>query len=513
MNNGKICISVCASTVEELLKKMALANETADIIEVRFDCLSPAEFDPQGQLPPEVLEKILAATRKPILTTFRTKDQGGRRDLSDEERKNFWSKGYETDLCDLEEDIVEDSWYWLWGNRICSYHDFSGTPNNIESIFDRLAKTDAEIIKIAVQTNDITETISVWKLIGHARQYRQISRPKVIPIAMGEPGKWTRILGLAHGAYLTYASLETGSETAPGQVTADDLINVYKAKEIDESTEIFGVIAGNTSYSMSPYIHNAAFGAANMNRVFVPMQVGNIDEFMRRMVKPETREIELNFRGFAVTNPHKQTVIKYLDEIDATAAAIGAVNTIKIADGKLYGYNTDAVGFIEPLKARFPDLKGVTVAMFGAGGAARACVYALKQNGADVTLFVRDTAKAAALADEFGIETRGLPSKDAGSPLADFDILVNATPLGTKGVDENRTVAFAQQLSTVKLVYDLIYNPTETLLIREARKADVHIIGGLEMLIEQAEQQYRIWTGSSGAGSVMREAALKRLKQ
>ncbi|MBX3288194.1 MAG: shikimate dehydrogenase [Acidobacteria bacterium] len=509
MNNGKICISVCASTVEELLAKMAVADETADVIEIRFDCLSPAEFDPPGELPHEVLEKILSATRKPILTTFRTKDQGGTRDLAAEERINFWSTGYETDLCDLEEDVVEDSWYWIWGERICSFHDFSGVPDDVDAVYDRLSKTGVGILKIAVRADDITDAIPVWKLLDKAEKEGK----RMIPIAMGEPGKWTRILGIAHGAYLTYASLDSGNETAPGQVTADDLINVYRAKELDKNTEVYGIIAGNTSYSMSPYIHNAAFKAAGMNRVFVPMQVADIDAFMRRMVKPETREIELNFHGFAVTNPHKQAVIEYLDEIDATAQKIGAVNTIKIADGRLYGYNTDAAGFIEPLKQRFPDLKGIKAAMCGAGGAARACIYALKQNGADVTLFVRDTAKAAGLANEFGIEARDLPSKDAGSPFADFDILVNATPLGTKGEDESKTIAFAEQLGGIKLVYDLIYNPTETLLIREARKAGVPVIGGLEMLIEQAEQQYRIWTGNSGAGSVMKAAALKRLQQ
>ncbi len=508
MNNGKICISVCASTVEELLAKMAVADETADVIEVRFDCLSPAEFDPPGMLPREKFEKILSATRKPILTTFRTKDQGGTRSLSAEERKNFWNTGYETDVCDLEEDVVEDSWYWIWGERICSFHDFSGVPDNIDAIYDRLSKTGVDIVKLAVRADDITDAIPVWKLLDKAEKEGK----RMIPIAMGEPGKWTRILGLAHGAYLTYSSLDSGNETAPGQVTADDLINVYRAKELDKNTEIYGLIAGNTSYSMSPYIHNAAFRAAGMNRVFVPMQVADIDAFMRRMVKPETREISLNLYGFAVTNPHKQAVIEYLDEIDATAAAIGAVNTIKISDGRLYGYNTDAAGFIEPLKQRFPDLKSAKVALFGAGGAARACVYALKQNGADVTLFVRNTAKAAGLAAEFGIETGDLPSKEAGSPFAGFDILVNATPLGTKGGDESKTVAFAEQLGSIKLVYDLIYNPSETLLIREAEMAGIAVIGGLEMLIEQAEQQYRIWTGNSGANSVMKAAALKRLQ-
>ena len=209
---------------------------------------------------------------------------------------------------------------------------------------------------------------------------------QIIPIAMGESGKWTRILGLAHGAFMTYAALDTGKETAPGQVSAKDLIEVYRAKELDENTEVYGIIGGNTSYSMSPYIHNAAFKFHKLNAVFVPLQMQNLDEFIKRMVRAETREIDLNFKGFAVTIPHKQNIIKHLDYLDDSAKKIGAVNTVKIENGKLYGYNTDAHGFIEPLKNAYGNLKNTKVAILGAGGAARACIYALKKEGAEVTL-------------------------------------------------------------------------------------------------------------------------------
>src|SRR5262249_54836428 len=155
-----------------------------------------------------------------------------------------------------------------------------------------------------------------------------------------------RILGLAHGAYLTYASLESGSETAPGQISAEDMKNVFRVKELDESTDVYGIIAGDTSYTMSPYVHNAAFKAAGVNAVFVPLQVSDLDEFIRRMVRPETREIELNFKGFSVTNPHKQAIVRHLDFLYETARNTGAVNTISIENGKLYGHNTDADGFL-----------------------------------------------------------------------------------------------------------------------------------------------------------------------
>jgi shikimate dehydrogenase len=253
-------------------------------------------------------------------------------------------------------------------------------------------------------------------------------------------------------------------------------------------------------------MHNAAFKAAGMNRVFIPLQVADLDVFISRMVKPATREVELNFKGFSVTNPHKQAIIDHLDGIDDTAAKIGAVNTVTIDDGKLFGFNTDAPGFIDPLIERYGNLEDAKAAVVGAGGAARACVYALQNEGANVTLFARDLKKAAVLGEEFSI-----PVKDLASDRARFecDILVNATPLGTKGENEKETIATAEQLLGTRLVYDLVYNPIETALIREARTAGVPAIGGLEMVIAQGTRQFYIWTGQPAPADEM-TAAIKR---
>ncbi len=398
MNNGKICISVCAETADEMLEQIKRAEDLADVIEIRFDCLAENEIE-------NFYSKFYRnweISEIPFISTFRPKEQGGKRELTVSERRHFWNSGNETGWADCEEDFIEDSFSWLWKERICSYHDFKESPENLSKIYQRLKNTEADIIKIAVQADDITDTIPIWKLLERAKSENK----KIIPIAMGEAGKWTRILGLANGAFMTYASLDAGSETAPGQVSAKDLIEVYRAKELNEQTEIYGIIGGNTSYTMSPYMHNAAFKSAGLNAVFVPLQVQDLDEFITRMVKPETREIELNFRGFSVTIPHKQNIIKYLDYVDETAQKIGAVNTVKIENGKLYGYNTDAQGFIEPLKNAYGDLKNVKVAIFGAGGAARACVYALAHENADVTIFARDVEKTEKLANEFKVQSQ-----------------------------------------------------------------------------------------------------------
>jgi len=231
---------------------------------------------------------------------------------------------------------------------------------------------------------------------------------------------------------------------------------------------------------------------------------------MRRMVKPETHEIELNFKGFSVTNPHKQAIIKHLDHIDETAKSIGAVNTVKIENEKFYGYNTDAHGFIVPLKAIYGDLSGANVAVFGAGGAARACIYALKHEGCDVTLLARNPRKAQVLKDEFNIHIQQLTTNNRQLTTV-FDIIVNATPLGTKGGLENESIATVEQLEGVKLVYDLVYSHGDTSLLQEARHAGVRAIGGLEMLIAQGAKQFEIWTSRHAPLDEMSAAVKTRL--
>lgn len=500
MNGGKICVSVCAATAEEFNAKAREAAGLADLTELRFDCLAENEF-----------ERVEIAFDERVILTFRPKEQGGARELSIEDRRDFWNSAAEFSGADLEEDMIENAMFRGFSPKICSVHDLSGPPSNLSEIFERLASTGADVVKIAVRVEDITDGIGVWKLLRLA----EVQGRKLIPIAMGEAGKWTRILGLAHGAYLTYASLGSGSETAPGQITVSDLRDIYRVKELDGETEVYGLIGGNTAHSMSPYIHNPAFREAGRNAVFIPLQTGNVDEFMRRMVKPGTREIDLNFRGFAVTIPHKQSVIQHLDSIDETAQAIGAVNTIKIHNGRLHGFNTDAAGFIEPLIRKRGDLSGAKTAVIGAGGAARACVYALKKHGADVMVFARDNAKAEALAAELGVESSHYPDESHRySPIyGAFDILVNATPLGMRGRAENETPATAEQLAGLDLVYDLVYTPLRTRLMEEAEKALANTVNGLEMLVEQAAEQQFIWTGSRPDTASIHAAAFARLDQ
>ena len=509
MNKG-ICIPVADRTVAGFIERLARASSSADLLELRFDSLSRSEFNCEDiDSAKAVLREIFELhSTTPWITTFRPREHGGEREISAVERTNFWGSGFETEIADLEEDLVEDSWYWLWGERICSFHDFAGVPENLESLFAQLAETKAETIKIAVLVGDAADAVPVWKLFADAEKFGS----RIIPIAMGEAGKWTRILGLAHGAPITYAAFDGESSTAPGQITARDLRRVYRVNELDRDTAVFGVVAGDTSYSLSPYMHNAAFAHAGINSVFVPFQVADIAAFLRRMVRSGTREIDINIRGLSVTNPHKQTIIEHLDDIDETARSIGAVNTVKIDGRKLIGYNTDAPGFITPLRDAFGDLRGSRVTVAGAGGAARACIYALRKDGAEVTVLARDSVRAAQLADEFGVRIQELITGDRRPETIQADILVNTTPLGTRGSGENESIATADELCGVKLVYDLVYNPTETRLLREARLAGAKTMGGLEMLIAQGARQFEIWTGREAPFPVMRSAVSQRLK-
>ncbi len=507
MNNGQICVSVCAETADELIAQIKRAEDLADVIEIRFDCL---------KLLPDTFWNELNKRRKSfdgnLLATFRPDKQGGNRDLSFTEREDFWIHSHVSefvDWADLEGDFSEEKINNFWGksfNKIInSFHDFHSISQNLESVYEQLS-TAEDIIKIAAQADDITDTIPVWKLLEKAESENK----QIIPIAMGEAGKWTRILGLAHGAFMTYAALDAGKETAPGQVSARDLIEVYRVKELNENTDVYGIIGGNTSVSMSPYIHNTAFQFHNLNAVFVPLQVNTLDEFIIRMVKPKTREIELNFKGFSVTIPHKTAIIKHLDSIDETAEKIGAVNTIKIVDGKLHGFNTDADGFIEPLLNVYGDLRNARIAVLGAGGAARACIYALQKNGANVTIFARDLEKSKNLADDFRVELRMLDTHH--SAFSNFDVLVNTTPLGMKNKAETETPAAAEQMRNLKLVYDLVYTPFQTKFMTEADRAAVPKIGGLAMLIAQAAKQQKIWTNLDAPLEQMSRAALKKLQ-
>jgi 3-dehydroquinate dehydratase / shikimate dehydrogenase len=471
MSASKICVPVCEQKLDALRDACERAVEPADLIELRLDCLEST---------PENLTELLQNVSVPVILTFRPSEQGGHRLLTRADRIEFWKTAPRGEKIwwdvegDLANEISPD-----WSRVIVSHHDFNGVPDHLNDLYKRLAATPAQVIKIAVQAQDIVDCISVFKLLDRADR-------EIIPIAMGNAGIATRVLGPSRGAFLTYGSLDDESATAPGQVTARNLRSLYHIDKIDHDTMVCGLIGLPVMHSVSPQIHNGWFAAERLNGVYLPFEVKDLGGFLKRMVHPRTRELNWNLCGLSVTAPHKQTVMDHLDWIEPDAREIGAVNTIVIEADRLLGYNTDAPGFIDPLLRKFESLAARRAAIIGAGGAARAAIWALIKQNANVTIFARNISKAESL----GVSCQPL----ASATFKDYDLVVNTTPLGS-GAYIDQSPVTAEQLNRVHCAYDLIYNPADTRFLREARQVGCDTIGGLEMLVAQAKLQFELWTG------------------
>lgn len=504
----RICVSLCEPTVAALEGAIAAAVKESDLFEVRVDCLDQLEIENSAG----VITKLLHEARCESILTFRPVEQGGRRQLDDEARQALWSAAICSEsFFDIELDLAEkfnshDGATFLpidWSRTICSHHDFEGVPAKLAEIYERMCRTPARVLKIAVQANDVTDCLPMFALLEQAHNNGRA----MIAVAMGEGGVATRILGPSRGAFLTYASLEDGTETAPGQVSVRELHEVYRIEKIDRQTQVFGLMGLPVSHSVSPRMHNAAFAATETNAVYVPFEVHDVDAFLKRMIHPRTRELNWNIGGLSVTAPHKFAVMAGLDWIEPAAREIGAVNTIVIAGDELHGYNTDGQGFIKPLVQALGDLRGARCAVIGAGGSASATLWSLKRAGVKATVLARETTKASAVAKRFDVEWQPLQN----ASFAGFDLVVNATPLGTAGKFETEAPATAQQLRGARMAYDLVYNPVETKFLREARAAGCKTLGGLAMLVGQAAEQFRLWTGALPPDGVMHQAAKRGL--
>jgi len=294
----RICVPVCVRRIDEMRDAVPLAAQAGDVVELRLDCVD------EIQIPSGFLSEFLKTIDRPVILTMRSTEQGGHTLLDYDRRRQFWSSvnNLPSDsFCDLELDLVLDfsakpTLERLpidWRQVICSHHDFSGVPDDLERIYERMAASPAAIIKIAVQAYDATDCIPIFQLLKRAQQEGR----ELIAIAMGEAGIMARILGPARGSFLTYGSLDEQSATAPGQITAKQLRELYRIDQIDSQTEIIGIIGNPVSHSLSPHIHNAAFAAADLNAVYIPFQVRDANEFMRRVVQPRSREIDWNLRG------------------------------------------------------------------------------------------------------------------------------------------------------------------------------------------------------------------------
>lgn len=515
--NARICVPVCARRLDELREAVARAVEVADIIELRLDCLDEDQLDPSrpqllkffSELPGGILQSADAS----VIITFRPSEQGGHRALDAETRARFWHEAaaelsraeFRARLfADIELDLFESSHgaklcEAARGLRvICSHHDFRRTPSDLETIYDHVARTPARVLKIAVRARTITDCVAVMRLLERARREGR----EMIAVSMGEAGLLTRVLAPSRGAFLTFGSLGSERATAPGQTTARELRELYRVPLIGERTLVTGLVGSTVSHSLSPRLHNSAFAALGLDAVYIPFDVADVSDFVLRMARPSTRELSWNLRGLSVTAPHKTAVVRHLNWVEKTAREIGAVNTVVVEGDELRGYNTDAAAVVKPLEGLL-NLRGARAAIIGAGGAARALLWSLREAGAHTTVFARDVERARATARDFAAEA----ARIEGAGFDGFDAVVNATPLGTRGERENETPANASQLRGARVAYDLVYNPRETRFLREADAAGCATVGGLAMLVAQAAVQFKLWTGTDAPLEVMRDAA------
>jgi 3-dehydroquinate dehydratase / shikimate dehydrogenase len=376
------------------------------------------------------------------------------------------------------------------GRQLASAHFFESMPPNLNRVATSLRRQKPAAIKIAAQCDSLADSL---KLLQFARGQRN-----VVAMPMGEVALPTRLLALREAGSFMYAPVENA--TAPGQISLDDMKNLYRADKLNRQTRVYGVIGDPVGHSLSPQMQNAAFQARRVNAVYLPLLVHDLKDIVGAIGA-------LGIKGFSVTIPHKERILKYLDGCDPLAEAIGAVNTVVIrGGGKLYGYNTDYVGVLRTLESRMP-LRGSRVLILGAGGAARAVAFALAQAGAAVCVSARRQEKAISLAKAAGGQAI------AWGKLRHefFDAIVNATPVGMHP-HVNRSPVEARDLNC-RLVFDTIYRPSATKLLQLAAQRGIETVSGVDMFVAQGAAQWEIWTGQRAPVAAMRKAAEDALKQ
>jgi 3-dehydroquinate dehydratase/shikimate dehydrogenase len=328
---------------------------------------------------------------------------------------------------------------------------------------------------------------------------KALPKQKMVVLAMGELGFPTRVLSPVFGGIYTYAAPMCADGTAAGQVSARYLRHLYRVEKLKKATKIYGVIADPIRHSISPAVHNRAFQSRRVDAVYLPFLV--TPACLRDFFGMAAR---LPLAGFSVTIPHKQKIIRYLDSVDPLARRIGAVNTVWRKAGKWRGTNTDAAGVTGPL-ARHMRLQNASVLIVGNGGAARGAACALSDAGAKIALVGRNADRVRALAKVCGAE----PLMREHLANRHFDVVVHATPLGMMPhVNE----CFFDGNIPGEVVFDLVYNPLETMLIRRAREQGKTVVPGIDMFLEQAVRQFEIWTGESAPRAVMQKAAAEALE-
>ncbi len=484
---GKLCIAVQAATPAELISRAEAAIKDSVFIEFRLDLLPK---------PPAVLPdiKALLNRRRDItaIATCRRKPYGGKFTGSLNAELEILLKAAETgcQIVDLEVESAEQctrpqlakfraALKAAGAALLISSHDFTRTrrPEGLNQTAKRIAAYEPDFVKVVTTARSLADNLSVLQMIED-----QSINAQVVGIAMGEEGLISRILSPRAGAAFTFASATDGAETAAGQVPARTLLDIFRLDQLDRATRIFAVAGNPIAHSLSPLMHSTAFRRENVNAVMLPLKVRTLDDLLTIV-----RDLPLD--GVAVTMPLKQEVLPHLANMDPLTGRIGACNTLRTgADGKLYGFNTDVAGIVRPLERRI-KLHGARILVLGAGGAARAAVFGLVEQGAEVFIVNRTHEKAVALARKAKAHVlrQSLLSKTR------FDAIINTTPCGMTGIKQQLPIKESELNASI--VFDLVYTPLETPLLKLAKSRGLAVISGLEMFVHQGARQFEIWTG------------------
>jgi 3-dehydroquinate dehydratase/shikimate dehydrogenase len=377
---------------------------------------------------------------------------------------------------------------------ILSFHDFRGTKK-LDETLEKMVAFPADFYKVVSTATTIADNVTVIKFLA-----REGDKHSLVSMCMGEQGIISRVLGVRAGSLFTFASAGTGQETAPGQVTAQELRNVYRIDQVDAATRVYGVVGDPIGHSLSPAIMNAAFRRENVNAVYLALHAKTLKDLLTCV-----REIPIH--GISVTMPYKESILTHLDNTDAHTTKIGACNTVvRAQDGKLYGFNTDAAGIVRPLERRLNTIEGARILVLGAGGAARAAVFGLKERGAEVYILNRSLGPAKKLAHQ----ARARIMKRPDLKKIAFDVIINATPVG---MGNTRETPLQEKEINARYVFDMVYDPAETRLLKLAKERGAQIIPGIEMFVHQAARQFEIWTGKPAPWDEMLRVVLLELQE
>lgn len=487
-----ICVSIGRGRHRHVIAEHKhLVEQGAQLVELRLDYIRSKVN----------LTRLIDDRPCPVIVTVRREQDGGRFEGTEEQRRILLRAAIAAgvDYVDLEEDTAAAIPRFGKTKRIVSIHDFRKTPDNLEEIHARLAALDADIVKIATMANQTRDNLRMLQLIAN-------SEVPTVGLCMGDIGTPSRILGGRFGAPFTYATFHHERQLAPGQLTFQEMVDIYHYDSLTKDTEVYGVIGDPIGHSLSPLIHNACFRQQKLDKVYLPLRVSRED-----LPNFFADARALGIRGLSVTIPHKESVLGELTKMDRAVEGIGAANTVIFEGEENIGHNTDYQAAMDSLRATVKSLghderwfRERTALVLGAGGAAKAIGYGLKQLGAKVLITNRTTERAEELAEHLDCGGLSWDRRHEVEP----DLLINCTPVGMHPkVDE--TPFDQARLKQSTIVFDTVYNPENTLLIKDARKKGCVVISGVEMFVRQAALQYERFTGKPAPTDLMREVLKK----